>query len=320
MRAAIREEYGLPEVINIKEVDPPKPKKDEVLVKVYHTTVNRTDCGVLTGMPYVFRFFIGLIKPSKRILGTDFAGELVEIGSHAKTFKPGDRVWGFHDEGLESQCEYMTIKESAAIVSIPENCSFKEIIACAEGAHYAINFLNKVTIHTGSKVLINGATGAIGSAALQLLKLKGAHVTATYNTKNLNLIRELGADELIDFEKVDFTQQKNRTFDFIFDAVGKSSFGKCQHLLTPKGVYISSELGPKAENIYLPLLTKLKGGKRVKFPFPSNIKSSLKRMNHLVSTGKYKPVIDRSYPLENIDDAYLYVMSGQKTGNVVIDI
>jgi len=318
MKAITRTKYGSPEVLEFKEIPKPIPKENELLIRVYATTVNRTDCGILTGKPYLIRAFVGLTKPRDLVPGTDFAGQVEAIGKKVNTFKVGDRVWGFHDEGLASQAEYMTIKENKAVVEIPENISYQEVVACAEGAHYANNFINKVKIDSSSKVLVNGATGAIGSAAIQLLKYHGATVTAVGNTKNKDLVKSLGPDKFIDYQKEDFTRDKEK-YHFVFDAVGKSSFPKCKHILLPRGVYISSELGPNSQNLYLPLITKVKGGKRVIFPIPVDCKKTVIFISKLLSKGKFKPIIDRMYQPEQVIAAYKYVASGQKTGNVILN-
>lgn len=317
MKAVTRTKYGPPEVLEIKEIPKPTPKDNELLIRVYATTINRTDCGILTGKPYIIRAFVGLSKPSHKVPGTDFAGQIEAIGKNVSRFKIGDRVWGLHDEGLKSQAEYMTFRADKAVIKIPENVSYEDIVACAEGAHYANNFINKVKVNSSSKVLVNGATGAIGSAAIQLLKYYGAKVTAVGNTKNIDLIKSLGADKIIDYQKQDF-RDDNEKYHFVLDTVGKSSFGKCKHLLLPKGVYISSELGPNAQNLYLPLITKLRGGKRVIFPLPMDCKKSLTLLSKLVLEGKFKSVIDRIYKPEEVIAAYNYVASGQKTGNVIL--
>lgn len=318
MKAITRTKYGSPEVLEVREIPKPVPKDNELLVRVHATTVNRTDCGILTGKPYLIRAFVGLTKPRHLVPGTDFAGMVEAIGKNVSDFKIGDRVWGLHDEGVQSQAEYMTIRAGKSAVKIPEGFSYQEVVACAEGAHYANNFINKVKIDSSTKVLVNGATGAIGSAAIQLLKYHGAKVTAVGNTKNMDLVKSLGPDKTIDYQKEDFTKDDEQ-YHFIFDAVGKSSFPECKHLLLPKGVYISSELGPNAQNLYLPLITKIKGGKRVIFPLPVNCKKSIVFMSKLLSEGKFKPVIDRVYQPEQSIEAYNYVASGQKTGNVIIN-
>jgi len=319
MKAAIRRNCGNPEAITIENIETPIPKADEILVRVRATTVNRTDCAILTGKPYVMRLFVGLTKPKSPLLGTDFAGEVVEIGSAVQSFKVSDKVWGFKDEGLFSQAEYVVVKEKSNVAVFPDNLTFQQAAACLEGVHYAYNFMDKVNIKSGQKILVNGATGAIGSATLQILKYKKIDVTAVCNTKNIDLIKSLGADKIIDYLKEDFTEDDEK-YDFILDSVGKSTFGKCKHLLKKGGIYISSELGPNAQNIFFALTTPLLGNKKVVFPLPSNIKRSMSFIADLVKKEKFKPVIDREYPLEEIADAYRYVFTGEKTGNVILSM
>ncbi len=317
MKAAIRSKYGPPDVLNIEDVETPTPKDNEILVRVRAATVNRTDCGILWGKPFVIRFFTGLFKPTSPTTGTDFAGEIVAVGKNVTAFKVGDKVWGFNDNGLASHAQYLTLPEDEAILKIPEHITYEQAAASAEGAHYAYNFINKVNLDASNKVLVNGATGAIGSAAVQILKYIGVYVVAVCDTKNIERVKSIGPDRVVDYTKEDFTRLEEK-FDFVFDAVGKSTFGKCRPLLQPGGIYISSELGPHAENLYLPLITKIRGGKKVVFPLPVNIKKSLLYMQELLEKGKFKPLIDRRYSLENIREAYQYVDSGQKTGNVII--
>ena len=319
MKAVVHEKYGSPEVLKVKNIDKPIPKKNEVLIKVRSTTVNRTDCAMLRAKPFIMRFMTGLIKPSKNILGTDFAGEIVDAGSEVQTFKTGDKVFGFDDNGVLSHAEYMTFPCNKAIAKIPLNTNFKQAAASIEGAHYAINFINKIHLKPEHKVLINGATGAIGSAAVQLVKERKCKITAVCNSKNIELVKSIGADRVIDYLKEDFTKDKE-TYNFVFDAVGKSSFGKCKSILKPGGIYISSELGWMAQNLFFALLKPLMGSKKVVFPFPSNIKASLKMVSELLEKGSFNPVIDREYSLDEITDAFEYVEKGQKTGNVLISI
>jgi NADPH:quinone reductase-like Zn-dependent oxidoreductase len=317
MKAVIYKEYGLPEVLSIKDLKTPEPKDDEVLIRVFATTVNRTDCAMLRAKPFIMRFFTGLIKPKKQILGTDFAGTIEATGKNVSTFKKGDRVFGFDDTGVSSYAQYMTFPKNKAIAIIPENVPFDQAAASMEGAHYAYNFINKLPDLIGKNILVNGATGAIGSAMVQLLKYFGASVTAVCNTKNIDLIKSIGADEIIDYTKEDFTK-KAKQFDLVFDAVGKSTFAKCKPLLKNGGTYISSELGPMAQNPFLALITPIIGNKKVIFPIPSDCKRSVLLIKKLMEEGKFKAVIDRQYPMEEIADAFRYVENGEKTGNVVI--
>lgn len=317
MLAATRSTYGPPDLLSIKEINKPTPGDKEVLIRVYATTVNRTDCSILWGKPFIIRFVAGLFKPASPIPGTDFAGRVEAIGKNVQSFKAGDRVWGFNDQGLASHAQYMTIREDKGISIIPDNITYEQAAASPEGAHYAYNFISKVKLQPGQKILVNGATGAIGSSAVQLLKHFEINITAVCNTENIDLVKSLGADKVIDYTKEDFTKDEQQ-YHFIFDAVGKSSFGKCKPLLLPGGIYISSELGPGSENLYLPLITAITGGKKVIFPFPVNIKRSMLLINKLLEQGKFKPVIDRKYHFTNIAEAYKFVVTGQKTGNVII--
>ncbi len=319
MRAATRTRYGSPDIIRVQNIEKPKADENQLLVRIYATTVNRTDIGVLTGMPWVFRFFTGLTQPRHQVTGTDFAGRVEEVGDNVTDFEKGDKVWGFLDHGLPSHAEYMVIAQNQPIHKMPEGFSYAEAVSCAEGAHYAYNFINKIDPQPGQSVLVYGATGAIGSAAVQLLKNCKLHVTAVCATPYVDLVRGLGPDRVLDYLKEDFTKE-DVMYDYVFDAVGKSSFGHCKQILKPKGIYISSELGEGMENLYLSLFTPLSGGKKVVFPLPTDIKRSMTYIHNLVEAGKFKPLIDRTYPLEEIADAFRYVASGQKIGNVIISM
>lgn len=319
MRAIVYSKYGPPEVTSLMEVHKPLPKDNQVLVKVYASTVNRTDSGFRSAEYFISRFWTGLFRPKHQILGCEFAGIIEEIGQHVTTFKKGDKVFGFNDKTCGGHGEYLTIAETDAVVHMPDNLSFEEAAPLTEGAHYALVDIRAAKVERGQNVLVYGATGAIGSAAVQLLKHFGAVVTAVCNTKNVDLVKSLGADTVIDYQTQDFTRTEVK-FEFIFDAVGKSSFGQCKSLLTEKGIYISTELGKNGENLFLALTTPIWGGKRLLFPIPSITKQDVLFLKELVEKGEYKPVIDRLYNLDQIVEAYKYVESGQKTGNVVIKV
>ena len=319
MRAIVYSKYGPPEVASLMEVHKPLPKDNEVLVKVYASTVNRTDSGFRSAEYFISRFWTGLFRPKYQILGCEFAGIIEEIGQYVTTFKKGDKVFGFNDNTCGGHGEYLTIAETNAVINMPDNLSFEEAAPLTEGAHYALVDIRAAKVERGQNVLVYGATGAIGSAAVQLLKHFGAIVTAVCNTKNVALLKTLGADTIIDYQTQDFTKSENK-FEFIFDAVGKSSFGQCKPLLTKKGIYISTELGKNGENILLALTTPLWGGKKLLFPIPAITKQDVIFLKELFQKGEYKPVIDRQYKLDQIVEAYKYVESGQKTGNVVIKI
>ncbi|NOS57181.1 MAG: NAD(P)-dependent alcohol dehydrogenase [Cyclobacteriaceae bacterium] len=319
MKAIVYTEYGPPEVARLKDVPKPVPKENEVLVKVYASTVNRTDAGFRSAEYFISRFWSGLLRPKFQVLGSEFAGVVDEIGQQVTTFKRGDRVFGFNDRTFGGHGEYLTIAEADAIATMPDNINFEQAAASTEGSHYALVDIRAAKVQRGQDVLVYGATGAIGSAAVQLLKQMGATVTAVCNTKNVELVKSLGADVVIDYQTQDFTRTETK-FHFIFDAVGKSSFGQCKPLLTEKGIYISTELGKNAENVLLAITTPIRGGKKVLFPLPTITKEDVLFLKGLLEKGEFKPVIDRTYTLDQIVEAYKYVESGQKVGNVVLKI
>lgn len=317
MKAAVYERYGPPEVVQIRQTEKPVPKENEVLIKVHAATVNRTDCGFRSAEYFIVRFFSGLLKPRNRVLGCEFAGEIETTGKAVTRFKPGDRVFGYNDSKFGAHAEYMILAEHDAMSTIPSGISYEEAAPITEGAHYALCDIRAAKIRSKQEILVNGGTGAIGSAAIQLLKYFDADVTAVCDTRNMELVKLLGADEVIDYTRHDFTKLK-RKFDVVFDAVGKSSFGKCRPLLKDKGIYISTELGYMSQNPFLAIITPMLGGKKVLFPIPSINKDDVDLLKNLVASGKYKPLIDRRYPFEQIVDAYRYVETRQKTGNVII--
>jgi NADPH:quinone reductase-like Zn-dependent oxidoreductase len=319
MKAILHTQYGAPELLRLQDIPTPAPKESEVLIKIHASTVNRTDCGFLRGKPFVTRFISGLPNPKYTTLGNEFAGEVEIIGSAVTTFQPGDKVFGYDDAHFGAHAEYKIMAEKDAFTTMPSTMTFAEAAPIAEGAHYALCDLRAINIQHGQKILINGTTGAIGSAAVQLAKYFGAKVTAVCNTKNIELVTSLGVDRVIDYTKEDFTTI-SETFDVVYDAVGKSSFGKCKPLLKSGGIYKSTELGAMWQNPFLALITPLLGGKKVLFPIPTINKEDVIFLKNLVEAGKYKPVIDRHYPLEETVEAFRYVESGQKTGNVVITV
>ncbi|NLJ01075.1 MAG: NAD(P)-dependent alcohol dehydrogenase [Bacteroidales bacterium] len=319
MRAIVHTIYGPPEVAKVMEVPKPAPKSNEVLVKVHASTVNRTDSGFRSAEYFVSRMWSGLFRPKHQTLGCEFAGVVEATGEGVTDFKVGDRVFGFNDATFGGHAEFLTIPESWAIAVMPGNATFAQAAAISEGAHYALNNIRASKIKKGQHAMVYGATGAIGSAAVQLLKYLGVVVTAVCNTKNVALVKNLGADRVIDYQTEDFTKT-NEKFHFIFDAVGKSSFKECKPLLTESGIYVSTELGKNGENIFLALVTPLFGKKRVIFPIPKTRKEDVLFLKQRVEEGTFMPVIDREYKLEQIVEAYRYVETGQKTGNVILTI
>lgn len=317
MKAAVYKKYGPPEVVQVKEIEKPLPKDNEVLIRIHATTVNRTDCGFRSANYFVSRFWSGLFRPNNQVLGNEFAGEIESVGQAVKDFKAGDKVFGYDDGGFGAHAAYKVMAEKNAIITLPAGLSYEEAAPITEGAHYALAYIRAIKPCEGKQVLVYGATGAIGSAAVQLFKYFGAEVTAVCNTKNLELVKSLGADEVIDYTRQDFTGL-DKDFEVVFDAVGKSSFGKCKTLLREKGIYMSTELGRMCQNPFLALVTPLTGGKKVLFPLPTISKEDVVFLKELVESKRFKPVIDRKYPLDQIVEAYKYVETGQKTGNVVI--
>jgi NADPH:quinone reductase-like Zn-dependent oxidoreductase len=317
MKAIIHTRYGPPEVLQLAEVPKPMPKENEVLIKVHATTVNRTDCGFRSAEYFISRFFSGLFRPKNQVLGNEFAGEIEAVGKDVKSFQPGDMVFGYNDQTFGAHAEYMVMAEDAPITTMPANLTYEEAAPITEGGHYALCDIRAAKVSSGQKVLVNGATGAIGSAAVQLCRYFGAEVTAVCATPYLKLAKSLGASHAIDYTNKDFTTIKE-TFDFVFDAVGKSTFGKCKPLLKKGGIYISTELGPGGQNPFLAMITPLLGGKKLLFPIPTISKADVNFLKELVESGQFKPLIDRSFPLEQMIEATKYVETGQKTGNVVI--
>jgi NADPH:quinone reductase-like Zn-dependent oxidoreductase len=317
MKAAVHTRYGPPDVVRVVDVPTPAPKENEVLVKVQATTVNRTDCGFRGAKPFFARAFTGLVRPRVTILGNEFAGQVQAIGSSVTSFAVGDRVFGYDDTVCGAHAQYLTIREDASLARIPGSLTYADAAPATEGSHYALAAIEKAKIRNGQSVLINGGTGAIGSAAIQLLASRGVHVTAVCDTTHLDLVRRLGAERVIDRTVEDFTQDA-QTYDVVFDAVGKSSFGRCRRLLEPRGVYLSTDLGTGAQNPFLALVTPVLPGKSVLFGFPRHSQAMMNYFRDLMESGLFRPVIDRSYPLAEIVAAYRYVETGQKVGNVVI--
>src|SRR5436190_2314570 len=313
MKAAVRSKYGSPDVLRIQDIDKPTPKDDEVLIRVYAASVNRSDYHVLTGLPFVMRFFTGLFKPKLKVTGSDFAGEVEAIGINVRSFKIGDKVMGFGGGlGTGTHAQYVTFSENKRIVSIPGNITYEQAAACLEGTYYAAMGISQLKPSAGQKALVYGATGAIGSAYVQFLKYYGVYVTAVCGGENRELVRSWGADKIIDYKTEDFTKDKEQ-YDFVFDSVGKSTFLKCKHLLKKNGFYAPSG---GAVNLFWLLVAPLLGSKKVLFI--KDNKSNLSFIKELIEKGNFKPVVDRIYPLEKIAEAFTYVASGQKIGNVII--
>jgi NADPH:quinone reductase-like Zn-dependent oxidoreductase len=320
MRAAVRTRYGPPEGVRIADVAKPAVGDHRVLVKVHATTLNRTDCGFRAGKPFIARFLSGLMKPRATVLGSEFAGAVEAVGRGVTAFEVGDDVFGINEWRFGAHAEYLSVHEDGSLVTMPANLTYERAAPSTEGSGYALSLIEKAKVRSGQHVLVNGATGAIGSAAVQVLKRLGAVVTAVCATEHVDLVKGLGAERVIDYTAEDFTLD-DQTYDVVLDAVGKSSFGRCKRLLKPGGIYLSSDLGPLSQNPFLALITPLIGGKRVMFPIPPKYdKERMQRLKEMVESGSFRPVIDRRYPLDQIVEAYRYVETGTKIGNVVIAV
>ncbi len=314
MKSFVNTEYGSVEVLELKEIAKPTPNDNDVLVKIKTTTVNRTDTGIRRAEYFIARFFTGFLKPKMHVLGSEFSGEVEVVGKSVKNFKVGDAVFGISAEKFGAHAEYLSISEDDTIALKPANLSFDEATCILEGPYLALNYLEKVKIKKGDKILINGASGSIGSSGVQLAKYFGAEVTAVTNTKNIQLAYDLGATQVIDYAKNDFTKIEDK-FDFVFDAVGKSSLFKCKNIMKEKAVYFSTELGFMYQNVFLPMFSK-----KIIFPIPKVDREQILLFKEMAENGDLKAVIDRKYPFEQLKEAHRYVELGQKTGSVVINL
>lgn len=314
MKAAVRYKYGPPaEVLSITEVDKPTPKGNEVLIRVHAVSANRTDHYVVIGQ-LLMRPFTGLFKPKSPFIGSDFAGQVEAIGAVVTSFKVGDKVMGFGGVfGIGTHAEYITFPENKMIL-MPVNMSYEQAAGCVEATFYAASGILKIKPTAGQKALVYGATGAIGSADVQFLKYHGVYVTAVCGGENAELVRSLGADKIIDYKTQDFMNDEER-YDYFIDAVGKNSFRKIRPLLKKNGIYLPSD---GMENIFLVPLTRLFGGKKVVFNAPGKIKDTLNFIKKLCEQGSFRPLIDRIYPFDKIAEAFTYVGTKQKIGNVII--
>jgi len=317
MRAVVYDRYGAPEVLRLEEVERPVPKDDEVLVKIRATTVNQTDCGWRSAKPFIIRYFIGLLRPRRKILGMELAGEVEAVGAAVSEFEVGDHVFGV--KGFGAHAEFTCIRESAPLAHKPAGMSFEEAAAVCDGMNVALACLRRADLRQGRSILIYGASGSIGTAAVQLARYFGADVTAVCNTKNVELVRSLGADRVVDYMQEDFTKN-DETYDVIFDAVGKHSFRRCRGAVKPGGIYITTDPGFLWHVPILALLTRRIGDKKVTLGIGKYTKQNVVLLKELIEAGKYRAVIDRRYPLADVVEATKYVETGQKTGNVVLTV
>ena len=327
MKAIVCTKYGPPDVLQLKEVEKPTPKDNEILVKVYATTVTAVDVIQRSGIhpdskffTFMLRMMNGIRKPKKPILGNELAGEIESIGSEVKLFKKGDPVFastGFH---FGAYAEYVCLPEDRTVVIKPDNMTYEEAAAVPTGGLEAIAFLRKANIQKGQTVLIRGASGSIGTVAIQLAKYYGAEVTGVGNPKSLEMMKSIGADKVIDYTQEDFTQSRE-TYDVIFDVIGRSSFSRFLSLLKKKGIYLLAN--PKMSLINHEKREAKRDDKKLIYRNMDDTKERTEQLNflkELIEAGKLKSVIDRRYPLEQTAEAHRYVEKGQKTGNVVITV
>jgi NADPH:quinone reductase-like Zn-dependent oxidoreductase len=330
MRAIVYTEYGSPDVLHLQEVEKPTPKDNELLIKIFATPVgfgdilarkfNTTTPSNFT-MPsplwFLSRLEFGFNKPRKLILGSEFSGEVEAVGSAVTRFKPGDRVFGYRGQNFGANAEYLCMAETGSVTTSPSNLTPEEAATVPYGALTALNLLKKTNIQPGQKVLINGASGGIGSAALQLAKHSGAEVTGVCGTRRVDMVKALGADHVIDYTTEDFTQN-GETYDLILDILGKSSFAACRESLTPNGIY--QLVSFKIKHLLQMLWTSLRDGKKVVCALAFDKQEDLVHIRELVEAGQYKTAIDRCFPLEQAAEAHRYVEAGQRTGSVVLSV
>ncbi len=316
MRAVVHDRYGPPEVLRIEEVEQPVPKEDEVLVRIRASTVNRTDTGLRSADLFLSRFFTGLLRPKQRIVGRELAGEVEAVGAAVTGFEVGDRVFGYR---LGANAELICVRAERMLAQMPTAMTFEEAAAVCDGALQALDSLRSADVRVGTRLLVYGASGSCGTAAVQLARSFGAHVTAVCNTKNVELVKSLGADEVLDYTHEDFTKN-GETYDVIFDAVGLHSFRRCRGSLKAGGIYVETDLGFMWHVPLLAWLSRRVGDKRVLLTIPKYTKKDLLFLKELIEAGKYRAVIDRRYPLEDVVEAHRYVETGQKTGNVVLTL
>jgi NADPH:quinone reductase-like Zn-dependent oxidoreductase len=320
MKAVVYTKYGPPEVLQLVEMEQPIPAKDEVLIRVKATAVTNADCYMRRADTALSRVVLGILKPRRRyrILGTEFSGTIEAVGKAVQQWKTGDEVYGFRGFGTGCYAEFKCMSSNGSLALKPAGTTYEAAATLVDGASTALFFLrDKANIQRGQKVLINGASGSIGTFAVQLAKYFGAEVTGVCSTKNIDLVKSLWADKVIDYTQEDFTQGDER-YDIIFDTVSKSTFGRCKKVLAPHGKYIDTMLSLK--RILQSLWTKWFAKQKVILGMSVDKKAALIFIKGLVETGKLKTIIDRHYPLDQIAEAHAYVESGHKRGNVVITV
>ncbi len=320
MKAVVQDRYGPPEVLRIEEVERPVPKDDEVLIRVRAATVSQTDVHARAASPVFWRLVAGLRRPRWRTLGVDLAGEVEAVGAAVSEFKVGDAVFGSPSRYFGTHAEYVCVPERGPLALKPARLSFEEAAAVTDGAMQALSTLRLAGAGPGRRIVIYGASGSLGTAAVQLARHFGAHVTAVCSTRNVELVRSLGADEVVDYLQDDFTKH-GQTYDAIIDAVGKYSFRRGRKVLKPGGVYVATDGGRfLLETLALLVVTRWVGSKRVRGAIGRRSKEDVRLMKELIEAGAYRPVVDRRYPMDRVAEAHRYVETWRKRGNVVLTI
>ena len=330
MKAVVYKEYGPPGVLHLAEVEKPAPGEDEILVRIRATSVNVGDLWARNfkamtpskfTMPLLFwlpaRMYFGFSKPKINILGNEFAGDVEAVGKNVKRFRKGDPVFGYRGQRMGANAEYLCMAEDGLVALKPANLTYEEAAVIPGGGMTALSLLRKVNIQPGQKVLVNGASGSIGSAAVQLARHYGAEVTGVCGTQRLEYVKALGADRVIDYTREDFTQN-GETYDLIFDILGKSSFSRCKNSLKPEGIYLRASF--KMKQLFQMLWTSVRGGKRVICALSSEKPDDLAFIKRLVEEGKIKALIDKRYPMEEAAEAHRYIENGARTASVTLVI
>jgi len=320
MKAVVQDRYGPPEVLHIEEVERPVPKDDEILIRVRASTVSQTDTHARRPDPFLWRFAFGLRRPRSRTLGVELAGEVEAVGAAVREFKVADEVFGHPSRYFGAHAEYICVSERAALAPIPVGMSLDEAAAVCDGGSQALDALRKAEVGEGRRIVIYGASGSLGTAAVQLAKHFGAHVTAVCGTDHVELVRSLGADEVVDYRQQDFTKN-GQTYDAIIDAVGKYSFRRGRRALKPGGKYVATDGGRfLLETLAFFVATRFVGSKRVRTAIGRRIKQDVLFFKELIEAGEFRAVIDRRYPMEQVVEAHRYVETWHKAGNVVLTI
>lgn len=315
MKAVIQHRYGPPEVLRVEEVERPTPKDDEVLIRVRASTVSQSDTHLRAPDPFVWRLIAGLRRPRWRTPGVELAGEVEAVGRSVTEFKVGDRVFG-QPRWMGANAEFVCLRQSAPIAHVPAGMSFEDAAAVSDGATQALATLRVADVRSGQRIVIYGASGSLGTAAVQLAKDIGAHVTGVTSTRHVDLVRSLGADDVVDYLREDYTRT-GPTYDAVIDAVGKGSFRRARRALKPGGIYVATD---GVRNFFWWFWTSRIGDRRLKFASGRRTKADIVFLKELIEAGKFRAVVDRTYPLQQVVEAHRYVETWHKAGHVVLTV